>query len=492
MQTAFQARQRILAGLQPVNVETVWLYDQQTGPQPSPGFGWRHSKCCQVELSPCSSYLAVVLQGRQKKQQTRSRKHGLVYVYHVLLYSVSEGCSEQARFYTGQSQPTILWSGGPLGYLCIAQLLGNKASMYEICRQADGDGFAYSLQSATLLWDPRTIRPLRSLSETPSSALCALAAGCQFYPVWSPSCHLLLITAREPGSLGDGHYQGWVLVVDVAKNRVIARSKITAGPNQDKISDAVSWHPSSTGLIFTSDVRMLDTGPFLQAGVALGALPPHLTVHAAGFCADATYLVASTNSPRHSPAQEVLLRCSMEGLHIRFEEVQALDIGNIQYMGWLKACSVLFMIRTTTQGSEIVYLRWRYSDQAGVFEPWRFGHRALERTQPGTSYCMSRRFSPSGRFFVACTSPSLRIVDVKKGHLCWEGIDALTGLPMPSASALHGCPSSSQQAHIHFDFCGWLPSGHGFVCSTWESFRGDQHAPCTPPALHFYRFADCS
>lgn len=508
VQGAYQARQRIVINSRPVEVETVWLYDQRNGPQPPPGFVLRQSGCLLVEHSPCGSFMGVVLEGalvnpgiKHKGRSTRME------VYHVVVYSTSGGMRELARFYTGNLWPTIQWS--PSGHLCVAQLLRGKfkPSRDAPCCQLYGAGLVQELftQSAAFVWDPKTAQIIQSLSSDTSSALRVQGRGCIVIPVWSPSCQYMLVTGDpdQGETEHDGRRRGWLLIADMSQGRIVAQCQTSMMPDFpiDCLFSAVWWHPSSKGLIFRCDVWLQDTAPILQAGFALGSLPRLLTMHAAGFCADATYLVARSTKQQYSPVEvplpAVLVRCSMEGLHIGLDEGQPLVLQgswNAEYLGWLPGCSTLFMECTVPESPMVRHVIWQHSACSGRWLPQPYGQDTSEDDAIAVNG-PSQRYSPSGKLFVAADVPGLRIIDVKTCKNCWQAISKHTRLAEPSAWGLRGLPDCDPQPHafqhvVHFEFCGWLPTGLGFVCSTWECFhRREERATCAPPALHCYRFA---
>ena len=435
-------------------METLWLYDQRDGLQPPPGLVWRGLQCCQIEQSACGTYISVVLQGWQGRLGSvdRHRPCDNIYVYHVVLYSTSGAMQEQAWFCTGVWWPKIQWS--PSGHLCIAQLLGNdtESSADELCCQAYGDGLLQELflQSAAFVWDPKTAEVLHSLSPDTSAALRVLGKGCSISPAWSPSCQHLLIIGQHPRDRDAANRQGWLLIADVGQGRIVGQSNITfTAVNFESLGRKVFWHPRSHGLILSYNVQVQDTAPFLQKGFALGSLPQRLTMHMAGFSADACYLVARSHKPRQSSDSDVLVGCTMEGLHIRLDQVQPLvpqEPCKVEYLGWLPDGADLFTIWAMEHRPALCHVLWQYSASYGAFVPQVYEQNAPIRYQP--SCCQSQRFSPSGKLFMAVTSPSMQIINLVTGQQCWEAITQHTMLPQPAEFGLRGLSESDQHLII--------------------------------------------
>ena len=93
LQKAFSARQRIQAKCPPVREVDVQLYDQRAGPHLQPGYKWCSMWVKGALLSPCESYIAVVLAGTQSpldSNQDRRRLH----VHDVCLHirGIPRGC----------------------------------------------------------------------------------------------------------------------------------------------------------------------------------------------------------------------------------------------------------------------------------------------------------------------------------------------------------------------------------------------------------------
>ena len=480
----------------PIEVQAAWLYDQRDGPQPPPGYQWSCLQCIQVQPSTCGYYLAVKLRGVQSRPAPDNIGLGdAIAVYDMVMYAVSEGIEEQARFYTGVWQPTTRWSAS--GHFCVAQLLKTAMEDEPEC-QAYGSGLLQelSMQSAAFIWEPSTATVLHSLSSEASSVIRTLGRGCRVYPTWSPSCRYLLVLGEkfEPFRM-DQQRQGWLLIADVAHASIAAQSTFTSvAKDSSLVPSSVVWHPSSQGLIFTNDIQVKDVAPFLQAGYAFGALPDQLHMHTAGFCADATYLIAKSrrSTPMSGFNQVVLVRCTMAGLHICLEEAHPLvlpdspNLDQARYEGWIMDRSILFMSRRLCKRS-LAPSSYGIGSSPSRYERLLFSIGAPGRAHPLDPYLYRpHTISPSGRFVFTRCSLLMEIANVQTGQQCWDSATSHPRWPELSESEVCAIQRGSQASHRDYEFSCWLPTGIGFICSACQCTS----CPDTiPPALHFYRYA---
>ena len=204
------------------------------------------------------------------------------------------------------------------------------------------------MQSAVFAWSPKTAA-VQCLDDEANAALCCLAAGCPAYASWAPS-------GRHPLSFGvqldrsdKGQQPGWVAIADVVTGRIIAQSlygTVFKWGYEQRLS--IVWHPSSRGIIFQDDTEVQDLGCFHHAGFATGILPALARMHAGGFFADASHLVAQLYSlPSRWVEGFALVRCSIDGSQICLERAQNLMMpvycSKLQIVGWEPGSLTLVM-----------------------------------------------------------------------------------------------------------------------------------------------------
>ena len=320
LQKAFAARQRIQARCSPVKEADILLYDQSAGPQLQPGY-----KRCSLLVdwalpSPCGSYIAVVLVGRQEPLD-HERYRRWLHVYDVCLHSTSEGLPEVARFHTTNAEPELKWS--PAGQLCIAQSCCRSAAFSLQCSVDLHIQASNSAKCSALIWDPKLAAVVHRVGPDVSALLHKPEPRYRTEDVnWATSCQYLLAQGslgtdedyNEECGLFHGKVSGWLVIADVVQCKVGAKSRVhsTVGRSNDN-PFAILWVPYARAVILQSYTQVEDLPSLAQAGFAVGNLPMG-TEKAGGFSPTAEFLAVRYSRSDREEVQ--LLSCSIVGPHV--------------------------------------------------------------------------------------------------------------------------------------------------------------------------------
>ena len=500
LQKGFTARQRLMAKSPPLKIRSLPLYDLETRPTLLPGFVWSRQTVESAICSPNGKHMAAVVKHKQsdpEHEEYESESDGSedfdtpaflysaevheVCTYDVLLYEASDGFKQCARFDSQVRAPIIHWS--PASCLCVAQLL---ATGTRGCYDLDaGWSIDMSMKTAAFIYHPDWgsaygCDEALCLSDQATIRLSTLGKRCQVQSCWSPSGQYLLVHGAQFPGHGRTEASGWLAIADVEKGKLVAESNFrSASTESDEAHLSFVWHPSSQALIMHGALELLDMAAITRAGFGVGRLPSELRMHAAGFSADASLLLAESYDTYigHDRWCCYCVECSIQGLQVclRQRQTQALpDFDEEVYIiGWTPGANTLFL------------------ECAGMGSPTQIpvsGTGCKQADPSWTALSGCGRICSSGMLYMKGSSLDeelcMTIAEVKGGQeiLCPSTSDL-------DWSAMHEQPEGFEGVPDSLRCQAWAPTGVGPVCSSIGIDALAYGGGYLPPALHFYIFS---
>ena len=470
---ACNARNRILHNSAPTCVETVDLPAQR----PLGQYRQTSLRCKEVAFSICGSWLAAVVASTQQCSLQEPAWPETITMYEVVMYNIANSLQQEARICTGSAVPILQWSQAA-PHLGIAQ-------QPQVIETTGCESLENALQTlnqqhpAGFVVDAPTGAVLHRLS-LDTSARFGLWHGFSTRLVsWSPlGCQHLVVYGQKASEAG------FLTVINVLSNKVVAGSslyqeaKVIAHDDNMHREIAVAWHPTKLCIVLGSDTTLQDAASFMQAGIAVWALPHPFFNGGIGFSTDGNYFVGCRigagmidRGYYGTITRFAVLSCSIDGPLVQSAVVGALA-ARFFIVHWQPASHML-VCKSLHDSFPVVV--GALPELTNSFE------LALHFPSPVV-------FSPSRGFFVPQAMPGgMCIVAIDGGQKVW-GLESHVAAPPEAAapfartaecstttelsyhrsiarSIARSCHAASRHGRLQYHCHGWLQSGEALLCS---------------------------
>ena len=469
LQNAYTARHSILAPTTTiVRVDTIQLPEVGTAAPEGLDCAWQYIQCLEAAFSTCGRWLAVALQASQDFRAANWLEEPFnrcyAHTHKVVVYRTAPAFKQAFQISSTDMMPRLSWHRtSPL--LSVALLFQDAAAQQKL-----------QPELAAFMVDARTGRQVSTLSTDITTAVLGTLPDASLQLSWSPCSKFLLVH----GQRWDAGV-GFLSVLDLANNRVLAESPFTSQISEGSAYDSPSalWYPGcSLGIVLPFDMNLGQSQTFSQAGIALGHLPePFSCSQHSEFSTDAKHLIALGPGGRDDTApsekSKAVLGCSLEGSQFSFRLEHSFGPGNIS-MFWIPGTPSLLVREREETGSAASY------DKVVALPMGSQPDRFLHETN-------GHHFSPSGRFLLDRGPGGLLMVDLETGKPVWDAAHRDPEWPeltkLQRTRALRGEPLGVGVGHSAW--CqGWCPTGTGLVCTI------DERKPMPgPPRLRMFWLA---
>lgn len=274
------------------------------------------------------------------------------------------------------------------------------------------------------------------------------------YMLWSPDGKYLLVCWRavRAGVLQHAvNCSGRLMIISIADDKVLASSWLPAGRcTTTGAPAAVTWLPSSDGIVVSWDCIFQEMASFMTAGFAVGMLPSP-AAHEVGFSADGCFLNANEGfSPEDFAGTFALFSPSRQGLEIHLALVCKISADKVSWVpGHSSLCIVYGEGRV-----EVVNVHARYGVSPMRRQMVPLPHDTL--------------FSPSGQFGIELYGRASMI-----NMYAYQPVHSNPQMQEPSVGVVNALQlmSTLEGAWVHCRICfptnhkviAWLPSGLGLI-----------------------------